>query len=94
MDKPLIAFLIRCRPKQFGVTAYSLNDALSILQEKVYRKKKGPSFGTASVDVCFEDLDPVNVAPYIGDMTIRGIWFPRGYHFTLEKVKKVIVIKE
>lgn len=63
-----------------GVTAYTKEDALAILKEKVFHERP-----IASVVMCIENvdvstLDSGHVLPNIYDPpSLRGIWFPSGY---------------
>jgi len=61
-----------------GITAYDVEDAISILREKVLAD------GEATVakvihDVSIDDLDRNHVLPNIGNVLVRGVWFPQGY---------------
>ena len=62
-----------------GVTAYSYEDALQILKEKLF-----PSTGTLEVSEALSDfdmrlLDGGHVLPNMENAFQRGIWFPKGY---------------
>lgn len=60
----------------YGVTAYSLEDALALIQK---RRAGGPVGGppVEVTDVGSEDLDQRHVVPNCVPMVFRGVWFPR-----------------
>ena len=62
----------------FGVTAYSIDDARTLLDEYLRRWR-----GTCEVevidiveDVDVRDLDQGHVIPNMGPPNLRGVWFP------------------
>ena len=61
-----------------GVTAYSYDDALSLLRERVFLQEDFPE-----IEACTEDIDVstlgAKILSNIGIVVDRGIWFPRGY---------------
>ncbi len=61
-----------------GVTAWNRDDAVSIVQSKVF---DGLDFqwATISEDVDVSQLDPGHVLPNMGNPVERGVWFPLGY---------------
>ena len=61
---------------QFGVTAYSLDDAQFLLKQLWFNKTEMPVIKAVTENIQFKDLDQNDVAPYIGPITERGIWFP------------------
>jgi len=60
-----------------GVTAYTYDDAVRVLKDRVL----GQSLPACSVveDVDIRTLDENQVRPNMGVVTLRGIWFPLGY---------------
>jgi hypothetical protein len=62
-----------------GVTAYDLDDALALVTERIFRGQEIPRLVDCVEDVDVSKLDPKHVAPNIGVVTRRGIWFPQGY---------------
>jgi hypothetical protein len=60
-----------------GVTAYTYDDALQILKDKVFEQ----SLPACSVieDIDISTLDEHHVRPNMGVVTQRGVWFPLGY---------------
>ena len=62
-----------------GVSAYSYDDAISILETKVFVEMKVPSFKVKKEDVDISLLDENHILPNMGDVTLRGVWFPLGY---------------
>ena len=84
MNKLLTAYWIEFGPllaSQFGVTAYSFNDAISILKQKVFRKEEIPPVKTFTENIKFRDLDQNHVVPNIGAISERGIWYPINFNF-------------
>jgi hypothetical protein len=60
-----------------GVTAFDLVDAFEILRG-AFRKGAVPAPTQVVEDVDIRTLDQEHVVPNMGDVTRRGIWFPRG----------------
>lgn len=61
-----------------GVTALDYNDALGILEAKVFTSVK-PEIKTVIEDVNVLELDQGHVIPNMNSPVNRGIWFPIGY---------------
>ena len=61
-----------------GVTALDYNDALRILDEKVF-KGDVPEPKLVVEDISIASLDQRHVVPNMGNPAIRGVWFPLGY---------------
>lgn len=59
-----------------GVTAYNKEDAITIMQEKVF-KNKMPTIEKVIENVNIFELDEGHVIPNIGNIFVRGIWFPQ-----------------
>jgi len=61
-------------PRQLGVSAYSLTDALTLLEEYGYTL----DFTKALIQehIRLTDLDQGHVIPNSGVITRRGIWYP------------------
>ena len=64
-------------PSGVGITAYSEEDALSLLAEQGLDRW----FDTAATfsivkGVRPEDLHPTHILPNIGPMQFRGVWYP------------------
>jgi hypothetical protein len=62
-----------------GVTASSMDDALAMLREQVFRSDSLPILEKCIEDVSTVDLDSKHVLPNCGDLSKRGVWFPLGY---------------
>lgn len=62
-----------------GVTAYNYEDALKILDEKVFYQIKRPPFRKVVNNVDISKLDQGHVIPNMKPPIYRGIWFPLGY---------------
>ena len=61
---------------QYGVTAYSFDDAISILKQKVFRDDEMPTIKNFIEKIKFKDLDQNHVVLNMGIITERGIWYP------------------
>ena len=59
-----------------GVTAYSLEDALSLMKNEKLLVPFKPYYEKYIVDIVFGDLELNHVVPNMGVMVIRGIWYP------------------
>jgi len=59
-----------------GVTAWSLDDALRLIRSVFPDLSLGPPIEIIqNIDV--STLDPGHVLPNMGDVTLRGVWWPR-----------------
>lgn len=63
-------------PLGFGVTAFSLADALQIIQAMGYRLPDDLDALEIKENVRFEDIDYRHVREHMGPMVVRGIWYP------------------
>jgi hypothetical protein len=61
-----------------GVTAFSREDALALLQQRVFGANGIPPLVEVIEDVTRAAIDP-HVVPNIGTLEERGVWFPQGY---------------
>ena len=61
-----------------GVTAYDYEDALSILEERVFQAQL-PGMTAVIPDVDVRNLDQNHVIPNMSSPNSRGVWFPQGY---------------
>jgi len=66
-----------------GVTAYSREDALALVRERVFGAN-GPALVRVIDDVTPDQLETNHVLPNLGNVVQRGIWFPQGYDEPLE----------
>jgi len=65
-------------PVRFGVTAYSLEDALYLLkQQAALGHNLAPTSVVENVDI--RTLDPNHVRPNMAPPSQRGIWYPLGF---------------
>jgi hypothetical protein len=62
-----------------GVTAYTKDDAEMLVKSKIFADHEMPEICNIIDDVEFGQLEQQHVAPNIGNMFIRGVWFPLGY---------------
>lgn len=60
-----------------GITTFSKEDALRILQEIFFVNKGMPKLIKEIENVDIRDLEQDHVAPNMGNPASRGIWFPR-----------------
>ena len=60
-----------------GVTAIDRTDARRLLAAGPFRGRGLPPIEQIIEDVDVSELDPGHVVPNIGDVTQRGVWFPR-----------------
>ena len=62
-----------------GVTAFTYEDALTIIATKIFCNRPLPKI-TARIDnVDIRNLDQGHVIPNMWTPTFRGIWFPMGH---------------
>jgi len=62
-----------------GVTAYTQDDAIRILNEKVFKEKSMSQINKLIENVDIRILDQNHVIPNMKTPTERGVWFPVGY---------------
>jgi hypothetical protein len=62
----------------YGVTGYTFEDALNILQNRAFRDKPLPPIASVIEDVDVSTLDRKHMV-YMGVPVWRGVWFPLGY---------------
>ena len=62
-----------------GVTAFDSEDAITLMDEKVFITMKRPPLKKVIEDVDIRELDQHHVIPNMGTPVDRGIWFPLGY---------------
>ncbi len=62
-----------------GVTALTQEDALALVQQKVFGETPMPNVAKIVTNVDVSTLDPGHVIPNMGDPTLRGMWFPGDY---------------
>lgn len=60
-----------------GVTAWSLQDALEMLQTSVFEGFTFPPILEVIENVDFSSLDSKHILPNMGNPLQRGIWFPK-----------------
>jgi hypothetical protein len=80
-DPRLVPFWIRFEGEpelkhSYGVTAYSLDDALTLLKNQLRVGQDVERPIGVSANVRIEDLDPSRVVPKCGPMAFRGVWYP------------------
>ena len=79
-DSILIPFWIvppsKHGPLGFGVTAYSLADALHIIESAGYSLPEDRSTLRVTEKIRVSDLDEPHVVRNMGAIVVRGIWYP------------------
>lgn len=75
-ESTLIPYWIKSPSDQFGVTAFSLTDALRILEDAGYSLPQDRTTLRVTERVRISDLDQSHIVPNIGPMVVRGIWYP------------------
>jgi hypothetical protein len=75
----LTRYWIKCPhrhgPMGFGVTAYSLEDAIQIIQKWGYEVPNDLNGFVVSENIHYDQLDK-HVQPNMGPMVVRGLWYP------------------
>ena len=62
-----------------GVTAFTKDDALNIIREKVFKGENLPLIKIYKEGIDISTLNEGHVQPNLGNVVARGIWFPLGY---------------
>lgn len=62
-----------------GVTALNYEDALKLINDKLFGNKPMAPIEQLIEDIDISTLDANHILPNIGLPTRRGIWFPVGY---------------
>lgn len=62
-----------------GVTAYSVEDALSVVRTCIFQEGPMPAAHQVTEDVDVRHLDAGHVLPNMSEPVARGVWFPAGY---------------
>ncbi|MEA2354455.1 MAG: hypothetical protein QOD61_584 [Solirubrobacteraceae bacterium] len=62
-----------------GVTTFNYDDAVALLQARVFTDHPMPPPRSVTEDVDVSELDPGHIRPNMGDPAVRGVWFPTGY---------------
>ncbi len=63
-----------------GVTAYDKDDALALLQERVFGGRPLPPVRRIIEDIDISTLDSGHVLPNMDLPFARGVWFPKGFY--------------
>jgi hypothetical protein len=84
VDRNLHSYWIRLEPKgrilrEYGVTAFSEEDALEILAYMAFPGQEMPTVEEVVADVDVRDLDQRHVIPNMAPPNWRGVWYPKGY---------------
>lgn len=62
-----------------GITAFDYNDALKILDDRIFNAMKRPLFKRVVENIDVSTLDQGHVIPNMKPPVYRGVWFPLGY---------------
>lgn len=62
-----------------GVTAFDREDAFSIIKQCIFGENDPPPILECKNDVSLDDIEQNHARPNVGDLEVRGIWFPQGY---------------
>lgn len=62
-----------------GLSAYNYEDAIELIKERVFSGANLPTIDDVVEEIDISTLDEAHVIPNMGDVTVRGIWFPLGY---------------
>jgi hypothetical protein len=62
-----------------GVTARTQEEAMSLVQQRVFGGEAIPRIRKFVVDIDISTLDPGHIRPNMGNPIVPGIWFPLGY---------------
>lgn len=63
-----------------GVTAHNYDDALFLVQQKLFKNRALPGF-TFIENIDVSTLDAGHVLPNMYPANVRGIWFPAGFNY-------------
>lgn len=74
MENPPIEIQPGC-----GVTAYSYEDALELVRDRIFDGEEIPRVVSMIENVDVSTLDKNHVLPNMAAPTRRGVWFPMGY---------------
>lgn len=68
----------RCGPLGFGVTAFSVDEAISIIRSEGFGDylPTNPEELQVQPNVTINQLDQGHVVPNMGPMVMRGLWYP------------------
>lgn len=63
-------------PENIGISAYSIEDATSLLHEHGYELDLSSPDIDIKTGITHSDLDQNHIVPNMGPIAIRGIWYP------------------
>jgi hypothetical protein len=66
----------RDRPRVFGVTAYSVEDAFELLNVAGHVLSRDDPNSRITEGIQFADLDQMHIVPNMGPIVLRGVWYP------------------
>jgi len=62
--------------RSYGVTAYSLEDAMALLRKHHLARPDFDRPMHVKEDIRLEDLDQGHIVPNCGPLVFRGVWYP------------------
>lgn len=66
-----------------GITALDYDDAIKIMDNKIFSKIQRPVIKKVIEDIDIRTLDQGHVIPNMHPPSNRGVWYPLGYEFDL-----------
>ncbi|NVJ17593.1 hypothetical protein [Myxococcus sp. AM010] len=63
-----------------GVTAFTVEDALRLVRESLFKDEPLPPLARIIEDVDITTLDAGHIRPNIHEPVRRGIWYPMGHY--------------
>lgn len=67
---------VRWGPLGFGVTAFTVDDAVALLHSEGFELSENLEGVQIRENVTFAELDQNHVVPNMGPMNMRGVWYP------------------
>jgi hypothetical protein len=65
------------RAEWYGVSGYSLEDAISLLREAGFEIDPTDSSVNVRENVRLTEFEERHIGPNMGPMQLRGVWYPR-----------------
>lgn len=62
-----------------GITAFSEEDAIFLLEETIFKGKIIPKIKAIYPNIDITTLDENHIRPNMGTVSVRGVWFPKGF---------------
>ena len=68
-----------------GVTAYTFDDAVSILQATLFPQGDMPEIGDVVANIDIRSLDRAQIRSNMESPLWRGVWYPKGHAFPADR---------